>query len=82
MSKDVDTTDPNNVKRKPYAFFVGGDGMNLILKNGKNNVLETLLFIGYTRAWIEDQLLVKKNTFYLFVDHSKEGVLATWENVF
>eukprot|EP00759_Apiculatamorpha_spiralis_P058207 PhF_6_TR9128/c0_g1_i2/m.14200 len=82
LNLNVDRDDPANPIYKPYSFFMGEDGLQMLLHNGTTKVFETLLELGLTASYIQDQLEGKQNLFALIVLPESLGLSATWDGIF
>lgn len=82
LNLNIDLDDPSQPINKPYSFFMGWDGLQMLAANGKDHVYETLLQVGITGNYIRDQLEAKNNLFALIVMPNTEAFPATWEGLF
>jgi hypothetical protein len=56
LSPDIDLDDPENPIYIPNSFFMGVDGLQFFLKNGKYNAFKAMQYIGCTENEIKHQL--------------------------
>ena len=80
----VDLDDPLHPHYKPFCFFMGPDGVDMLARNGRDKSIDSLLRLGLTANWMKDHLVNKGNRFALIVLNGAmvDAVLATWDNLF